>query len=231
MTDLHGATALGLGFILGLRHALDADHLAAVSTMVSERPSVRSSGFIGLCWGFGHTATLLAVGLTVIVLQISIPEPVTQWFEAAVGGMLVLLGSSVGWRLWKERWHSHRHEHEGSLHVHFHRHQADPSHGHAHWGKASVKPMLVGMMHGLAGSAALVVLALATVRTVWEGIVYVLVFGLGSIVGMTLLAVAISLPSVLSVSVGRWAGVAAQGLASLASVGLGLAILLQQLGV
>ena len=94
-----------------------------------------------------------------------------------------------------------------------------------------MKPMLVGLMHGLAGSAALVVLALATVRTAWEGIVYVLVFGLGSIVGMTLLAAVISLPLVLSMSVGRWAGVAVRGLASLASVGLGLAILAQQLPV
>jgi ABC-type nickel/cobalt efflux system permease component RcnA len=231
MTDLHGATALSLGFLLGLRHALDADHLAAVSTMVSEQPSLRSSGFIGLCWGFGHTATLLAVGLTVIALRINVPEPVTQWFEVAVGGMLVLLGVSLGWRLWTERWHSHRHEHGGRLHLHFHRHLADPSHGHVHWGQASVKPVLVGMVHGLAGSAALVVLALATVRTAWEGIAYVLVFGLGSIVGMTLLAAVIGLPLALSMSVGRWAGVAVRGLASLASVGLGLAILAQQLPV
>ena len=229
MTDLHGATALGLGFILGLRHALDADHLAAVSTMVSEQPSLRSSGFIGLCWGFGHTATLLAVGLTVIALQISVPEPVTQWFEVAVGGMLVFLGSSLAWRLWRQRWHAHPHEYGGGKHAHFHRHRADPSHGHAHWGKASVKPLLVGMIHGLAGSAALVVLVLATVRTVWEGIVYVLVFGLGSIVGMTLLAAVLSLPLVLSVTVGRWAQVAVQGLASVASVGLGFAIIAQQL--
>src|SRR2546425_245357 len=133
MSELEFLTVLGLGFLLGARHALDADHVAAVSTILSDRPNLRASGFIGFCWGFGHTAVLLLVGLAVILLKITIPERVAVALE----------------------------------------------------------------------------------------------FGLGSIVGMMLLGVAISVPLVLSASCGRRAQEAVQALASLGSIGLGAAMMVR----
>lgn len=224
MSELQFLTVLGLGFLLGARHALDADHIAAVSAILSERPDLRASGVIGFCWGFGHTAVLLLVGLPVIVLKITIPEPVTQILEFAVGLMLVILGLSLAVTLFRERWHLHAHRHEGTTHLHLHSHDLHAGHEHGHWLQVSVKPFVVGMIHGLAGSAALVLLVLSTVQTVWEGMAYILVFGAGSIVGMMLLGLLISLPLVFSASFGYRAQFAVQGLASLGSIGLGLAM-------
>src|SRR5688500_14174545 len=105
MLDFEFLTILGFGFLLGARHALDADHLAAVSTILSKRPCLRTSGFIGLCWGFGHTLMLLLVGVAVILLKVTIPESVAQTLEFGIGIMLVVLGSSLAWSIYQERWH------------------------------------------------------------------------------------------------------------------------------
>jgi high-affinity nickel permease len=220
-------TFLGLGFLLGARHALDADHLAAVSTILSERPTLRASGLIGFCWGFGHTVMLLVVGLAVIWLKMTIPERVAQWVEFGVGGMLVVLGVSLAVTLARERWHVHAHQHDGTTHLHFHSHSRRADHTHAHWLRMSLKPLVVGMVHGLAGSAALMFVVLSSIRTAWEGAAYILVFGLGSIAGMVLVGITISLPLVFSASLGRHAQLAVQGLASLGSIGLGLAIMVR----
>jgi high-affinity nickel permease len=227
MVDLQLITVLGLGFLLGARHALDADHIVAVSTILSTRPAVRTSGFVGCCWGFGHTAVLLLVGLAVIVLKITIPESVTQALEFGVGLMLVVLGGSLAATLLRERWHVHVHQHGQETHVHLHSHRLHQSHAHEHWLQASLKPFVVGMVHGLAGSAALTLVVLSTVRTVWEGVAYILVFGAGSIVGMMVVGILVSLPFVLSASYGRHAQMALQGLASLGSIGLGLTMMIR----
>ncbi|MEK6618018.1 MAG: sulfite exporter TauE/SafE family protein [Nitrospirota bacterium] len=227
MSEIEFLTVLGLGFLLGARHALDADHVAAVSTILSDRPNLRASGFIGFCWGFGHTAVLLLVGIAVIVLKITIPERVAVALEFGVGVMLVALGVSLVVTIFRERWHLHTHRHDGETHVHLHRHSQRSDHTHGHWLRLSLKPFAVGMMHGLAGSAALMLMVLSTVRTVWEGVAYILVFGLGSIVGMMLLGVVISLPIVLSASFGRRAQEVVQGLASLGSIGLGLTMMVR----
>lgn len=227
LLDPHYMTFLGLGFLLGARHALDADHLAAVSTILSERPTLRASGLIGFCWGFGHTVMLLVVGLAVIWLKMTIPERVAQWVEFGVGGMLVVLGVSLAVTLARERWHVHAHQHDGTTHLHFHSHSRRADHTHAHWLRMSLKPLVVGMVHGLAGSAALMFVVLSSIRTAWEGAAYILVFGLGSIAGMVLVGITISLPLVFSASLGRHAQLAVQGLASLGSIGLGLAIMVR----
>lgn len=227
MPDLQYITFLGLGFLLGARHALDADHLAAVSTILSDRPNLRTSGLIGFCWGFGHTAVLLAVGLAMIALKITIPERVAQGLEFGVGMMLVLLGGSLAMTLLREQWHIHAHQHDGHRHLHLHSHNRQTGHEHGHWLQLSMKPLLVGMVHGLAGSAALMLMVLSMVRTVWEGVAYILVFGLGSIFGMVLVGVAISLPLVFSASFGRQTQAAVQGLASLGSIGLGLTMMIR----
>lgn len=225
MPDLQFMTMLGLGFLLGMRHALDADHVAAVSTMLAQRPNLRRSGFIGLCWGCGHTAVLLAVGLTVLALKITIPDAVAQVFESIVGLMLVALGLALAVTLYREQWHLHAHDHDGARHVHLHSHRLSDGHAHRHGWHESMPPLVVGMVHGLAGSATLMLAVLSAARTLWEGLAYILLFGLGSILGMTALGVLICLPFSYSDSMGRYGQTAVRGLASLGSIGFGLAIL------
>nr|MBI3612416.1 sulfite exporter TauE/SafE family protein [Nitrospirota bacterium] len=222
MHDASFLSILGLGFLLGAKHALDADHVAAVSTLLADRPAWRTSGFIGFCWGFGHTTTLLLVGFLVIAFKVTISEPVAQGFEVGVGLMLIFLGGSLAATLVRERWHWHVHRHDGAAHVHLHSHHLQRDHGHDHWLPSALRPVLVGMAHGLAGSAALMLLVLAAVRSVWEGVVYILIFGIGSIAGMVVLGMLISVPLVLSAAWGHRVQMAVQGLASLGSIGLGL---------
>ena len=225
MPDVESLTILGLGFLLGARHALDADHVAAVSTMLAHRPDLRRSWFIGLCWGCGHTAVLLAVGLAVLSLKITIPDPTAQALESVVGLMLVVLGIALAVTLYREQWHLHAHEHDGARHIHLHSHRLGEDHRHRHGWRASLAPLMVGMVHGLAGSAALMLVVLTAAHTVWEGMAYILLFGLGSILGMAVLGIVISLPLFYSASWGRYSQVALRGLASVGSIGFGIALL------
>lgn len=227
MPETSFLTLLSLGFLLGLRHATDADHIAAVTTVLARHPSVRASGFIGFFWGMGHTLVLLLVGGAVLALNLTIPETMAIAFEFGVGLMLVGLGVSVAISLARERWHLHAHEHEGERHLHFHSHQAGEDHVHSHWLRRSIQPLLIGMVHGLAGSAALMLLVLSTVATFGQGMAYILVFGAGSILGMMLLGLVISLPVVYSLSCGRQAFLAVQGVASLGSIALGLVMIVR----
>lgn len=224
MADSSYLTILGLGFILGLRHALDTDHLAAVSTVLAERPSLRASGLVGLSWGLGHTAVLLVVGVIVLVLRVPIPDPMAVAAEGVAGLMLVALGSLLGARLIRERWHLHPHDHGGTKHVHFHSHSHSRDHSHAHWWRQSVRPLCIGMAHGLAGSAALLLLVVATADSVIEGLVYIAVFGCGSMLGMILIGLALSVPVLWSLRLGRPLFLAVQGLASIGSIALGCSI-------
>jgi hypothetical protein len=224
MADSSYLTVLGLGFILGLRHALDSDHLAAVSTVLAERPSWRASSLVGLSWGIGHTIVLLIVGAIVLVLRVPIPEPLAVAAEGLVGLMLVVLGGLLGMKLIRERWHLHRHDHDGRRHVHLHSHVHSQDHGHAHWWRESLRPLCIGMAHGLAGSAALLLLVVASADSVMEGLVYIAVFGCGSVLGMMLIGLALTLPVVWSLRVGRPLFLAVQGLASVGSIALGCSI-------
>lgn len=225
MPDAQLLTILGIGFLLGARHALDADHIAAVATIVSERRTVRASGLIGLSWGLGHTVVLLIAGLAIALFKVTIPDRLVDWFEFVVGLMLVGLGVSLAARLVKERWHCHAHEHDGQRHLHMHHHTANPHHRHPHLLQGSLKPFVVGMVHGLAGSAALGLIVASAVRTVGEMLLYIIVFGLGSIIGMVLLGTVISVPLVVSGAMGPRATTVVQGVASVASIGLGLTII------
>jgi hypothetical protein len=218
MLDAEFLTLLGLGLVLGLRHALDTDHLAAVSTVLAQRPSLRASGMIGFSWGLGHTVVLFLVGAAVLVLRVRIPEPFALAAEFGVGAMLVLLGGMLGMRLIRERWHLHRHDHDGEQHVHLHSHGLIEDHRHGHWWHDSVRPFCIGMAHGLA----LLLIVLSAARSVSEGLTYIVVFGLGSIIGMMLVGIAVSLPVLWSLSLGRPVFLAVQGLASLGSVAVGL---------
>jgi hypothetical protein len=221
MADASYATILGLGFVLGLRHALDTDHLVAVSTVLAERPSWRASSLVGLSWGVGHTVVLLLVGAIVLTLRVPIPGPVAVAAEVAVGFMLVVLGGVLGLKLIRERWHLHHHDHGGMRHVHFHSHARTVDHGHRHWWRESVRPLCIGMAHGLAGSAALLLLVVTSAGSVIEGLIYIAVFGCGSILGMMLVGLALSLPMVWSFRHGRPLFLAVQAMASVGSITLG----------
>ncbi len=190
-------SVLGLGLTLGLRHALDADHLAAVSTMISERKSVFSSILVGGLWGIGHTAALMVAGVAVILFRVEISEQVASSLEFVVALMLIGLGLRALWKLYRGGYvHFHAHEHGDISHVHPHIHTDQPAPAAStHHGLApSLRPVLVGMVHGLAGTAALMLLVLSTISSGLVAISYILIFGIGSIGGMMLMSSVVGLP-------------------------------------
>lgn len=227
MPDTQLMSLLGVGFLLGLRHALDTDHLAAVSTVLAERPSLLASGAVGLCWGVGHTVTLLLVGSIVLICGIRIPDEFEFIAESGVGVLLIVLGGMLAFKLYRERWHLHSHRHDGESHVHLHSHQRQNDHRHRHWMFESIRPFCIGMAHGLAGSAALMLMILATTTGVAEGLLSILIFGLGSIIGMMVIGVTISIPVIWSCSISRRLFDGVQGFASLASVVVGVWMLVR----
>jgi ABC-type nickel/cobalt efflux system permease component RcnA len=218
---------LGVGFLLGLRHALDTDHLAAVSTVLAERPSLLASGAAGLSWGIGHTFTLLFVGSSVLISGLHIPDEFELITESGVGILLIVLGASLALKLYRERWHVHRHRHDGAPHVHLHSHQRQHDHGHRHWMAESIRPLCIGMVHGLAGSAALMLMILSTTKELGTGILSIVVFGLGSILGMMVVGLTISVPVIYSRSISQRLFGTVQGLASIASVSVGIWMLVK----
>lgn len=163
---------LAFGFVIGIRHALDADHVAAVVSLATRGGTIARQARQGALWGLGHTMTLLLVGGACILFGLAIPETAERWLEAAVGAMLVLLGVSVFVRLRRLRVQLPEHEH----------------------GRLPLQAWLVGAVHGLAGSAALLLLVAQTARTPALGLLCIASFGLGSILGMTVLAAAIAMP-------------------------------------
>src|SRR5215213_741466 len=227
MIDSETLTLLSIGFLLGLRHALDADHLAAVSTVLAERPSLGASSAVGFWWGVGHTFTLMMVGTVVLAWGLRIPERFEALAESGVGILLVVLGGSLAIKLYRERWHLHSHHHDGEKHLHLHSHQLQDDHQHRHWLAATVRPLCIGMAHGLAGSAAVMLMIASTTERVAEGLASIAVFGAGSIVGMMTIGFTLSLPMVCSLTLSRRAFVALQACASLASIAVGVGMLMK----
>ena len=219
--------ALGLGFLLGIRHAMDADHVAAVSTLVSQHRSLTRSCLLGTFWGLGHTLALLAAGIATIALRLSISPELERTLEKGVGCMLILLGGHVllrslaAWRL-----HTHEHAHGDHSHRHIHLHPgAVHGHDHAHLLRMGGRPFLVGLLHGMAGSAALMLLVAAAIPSPVGGLLYILVFGAGSTMGMLVLSGLIGLPFVVTADRSPRALVFIQILAGVTSSGLGLTLL------
>ena len=198
-------TLLGLGLLFGLKHATEVDHVVAVSTIASQQRNVLRSALVGALWGAGHTASLLIVGVILLSLRIAIPKSVSNWFEFGVALMIVGLGTTALWRALRKRGdvHVHEHTHEGVSHVHIHfhesqtRHKDERKHSHA-VSVVGIKPVLIGMMHGLAGSGALTLLVLTQIDSVWVGFLYLAIFSFGSIVGMLLMSSLIGLPFALT---------------------------------
>ncbi len=226
---ISGWEILVLGLLLGIRHAFDADHLVAVTTIVSEYRNPLRAIWIGVSWGLGHTTTLFLAGGILLLLNVHIPERLALFFEFAVGIMLILLGIQTLLSFRRHKVHIHAHCHsddEPELHQHFHIHEETSEHTHYHsrWEnmrkivmadiipgehganstRGALKPFfrlksyIVGTVHGLAGSAALMLLVLANIRSAGTGITYMLVFGLGTVVSMGLISIFISLPFSIS---------------------------------
>lgn len=212
-----------IGFFLGMRHATDPDHVVAVSTIVARERSLSKAGLIGALWGLGHTITIVLVGAAIILFNVVIPPRVGLTMEFAVGVMLVLLGvlNLTGAMKWiSEKFspshpavsgeHAHVHQHGPSVHFHWHSHQPEsaaqhhadalqpPSRLRGPFAKLgvfhSLRPLFVGIVHGLAGSAAVALLVLSTIHSPRWGVFYLLIFGVGTIAGMMLITAALALP-------------------------------------
>ena len=191
--------ALGLGFLLGLRHAMEADHVAAVSTFVSQERTLLRSCLRGTFWGIGHTAALLAAGVAIIAFKIQISPGFERAVETAVALVLIALGGHVLLRAIGElSLHSHEHVHDGVRHRHVHVHVgATAAHDHVHLFTGARRPLLMGLLHGLGGGGALVLVVLATLPTPGAALLYILVFGVGSTAGMLVLSGLMGLPFAL----------------------------------
>ncbi len=189
-----------LGFVLGMRHALEADHLAAIATLSARSHSPRHSLQLGMVWGLGHTLSLLAFGSAALWLDSVVPHRLAQWLELGVGVMLTILGADLVRKVIRDRIHYHRHRHsDGTVHFHAHTHRGESNHEssaheHEHIRRFPLRALFVGLTHGMAGSAALILLTLETVRSPWTGMLYILLFGCGSILGMGALSVIVALP-------------------------------------
>jgi ABC-type nickel/cobalt efflux system permease component RcnA len=208
---------IALGFFLGMRHATDPDHVIAVTTIVSRQQNIRHAALIGILWGVGHTITILAVGSAIILFGIVIPPRLGLSMELSVGLMLILLGvlNLSGFMRWitetftpmEAAGRTHTHVVGTSLHHHTHSHPPEKQNhegdSHNRWmdrtfGKLGVyqvvRPLAVGLIHGLAGSAAVALLVLTTIRVPSLAVLYLLVFGIGTIAGMMLITTAIAVP-------------------------------------
>jgi len=224
-TVLNFVSFLFLGFFVGMRHATDADHVVAIATIVSRERSMAGSALIGAAWGVGHTITVMAVGVAIIVFGIVIPPRLGLSMEFAVGIMLVLLGvltlTGMGRAVGAAHTHAsvpsghvldlHDHLHAHGDYVHWHPYSHGPgAHGHAEehtplarldrsrLGRIAfyqwLRPFAVGLVHGLAGSAAVALMVLSIIREPVAALGYLLLFGLGTIVGMMLITLILSAP-------------------------------------
>lgn len=219
-------TMLALGFLLGIQHAFNADHVVAVSTLVTKNRSLRKSSSLGIFWGIGHTTTLLAAGLAILTLKLTIPGKVALAMEFVVGAMLVFLGSIVLKEVIANRIHLHSHSHGEECHLHLHSHVEEEAHAHEHL-KPEFRSLLVGMVHGMAGSAALMLLVLTAAPSIASGVSYILLFGTGSIVGMMLISALISLPFIVTAKKLEHMNEKIRAGAGLISIGLGISIMLE----
>ena len=219
---------LAFGFVTGLQHATEADHVTAVATLVSKNRKLSKASLLGALWGAGHTLTLFMAGLAVLLLAVNIPAKLALSLEFGVGIMLIILGLSVirsarrnavidsFFNMFSTK-HMHPHVHGNKIHVHPHGHNEEHTHSH--------KSVIVGMVHGMAGSGALMLAVLSTVDSVVNGLAYIALFGIGSIVGMLAISTAIGLPFVFTAKrfsrINKYIGI----VAALVSIGLGISIM------
>jgi high-affinity nickel permease len=215
---------LGLGFLIGMQHALEVDHIAAVSSIAARRTTIGGILKHGLTWGIGHSLTLFIFAGAAILLGRAIPEQVARPLEAAAGLMLISLGSHLLWRLLRERASvlSEQRDRAGHLRAQCYVHSAISwTSLHHHERGLPWRSLAVGLVHGMAGSAALFVLAASQLSNSVEALLYVVLFSAGSIAGMGALSMMIAIP--LSASAQRLAPVhrCLQGLIGTIGIGIG----------
>ena len=227
---------LGVGFLIGMAHAFEADHLAAMGGLAAKDRTRGWRDLVsrGCAWGLGHTITLFFVCGAVILLGTSLTPSREAQLEFAVGVMLVVLGTNVLWRLWRDRVHFHVHRHQ-DRDPHFHAHSdknsdrehGDDAHDHSHRKRALAGPLLVGLMHGMAGSAGLLALAAASTQSASVALGYVLIFGIGSILGMGLLSLMVYWPLRFAENSATVLHRAIIVIAGLVAIGVGATVMLE----
>jgi ABC-type nickel/cobalt efflux system permease component RcnA len=194
---LHGPTALWavllISLLLGLRHASDPDHLAAVTTLVAseERKRIGKATFMGLCWGLGHGTTLVLIGLPLVLLGRYLPERLQQAAEVAIGAIIVFLAVRLLLKWRRGDYHAHEHAHaDGEAHRHLHAHEHGETHRHSHASplRTPLSAYGVGLVHGVGGSGGLTLLLLSTIPDPSEAAVALLIFAAGTAVSMALLS-------------------------------------------
>jgi high-affinity nickel permease len=187
-------SVLALGFFLGMRHATDADHVVAVTTIVSRERTARAAMLVGALWGIGHTLTIVVVGGAIVMFGIVIPPRLGMSMEMSVAGMLIVLGLANVTGAMRQI--------DRAAHAALHAAEAPLEHApHAlveHSTRSGLRPLIIGVVHGLAGSAAVALLVLATIRDVGSALLYLLVFGGGTVAGMMLLTTAMAVPVVVA---------------------------------
>lgn len=225
---------LAIGMLLGLKHATDADHVVAVATFATEHGNVWRGMWVGASWGLGHTTPLLALGIVILLVKEALLdryEAVAPVLEFGVGIMLVFLGAQVFYNLRRGTLHAHAHQHGGHAHVHVHathREGSEPGNGNGLHEvlrpQFRLKSYAIGIVHGLAGSAAVMLVLLPQIEVFWVGLGYLLVFGVGTIASMALITIALGVPFALTTGARQWQrGIA--GVAGAASLLFGLALM------
>ena len=236
---LHGPTALWVvllvSLLLGLRHASDPDHLAAVSTLIAseEREGVRKATIMGLLWGLGHGTTLVLVGLPLVLLGQYLPERIQQPAEVAIGVIIVVFAVRLLVRWRRGFFHVHPHAHAGGPpHRHLHSHAGGSVHEHSHNTHGLRTPLSaygVGLVHGVGGSGGLTLLLLSTIPDPAGAAAALLIFAAGTAISMALLSTAFGLAiatgpirrnfervapvlGILAVAFGAWYALGALGL-------------------
>jgi cytochrome c biogenesis protein CcdA len=200
---LHGPTALWVVLLgslaLGLRHASDPDHLAAVTTLIASENDgrgTRKAGSMGFSWGLGHGTSLVLIGLPLVLLGRYLPESVQQAAESLIGVIIILLGVRLIVRWRRGHFHAHVHSHgDEQPHRHVHSHESDSSHEHTH--NFTLRTQLssygIGLVHGIGGSGGLTLLLLSTIPNPAQATGALLIFAAGTAVSMTLLSTAFGL--------------------------------------
>ncbi len=214
--DASAWATLLVGFALGLKHSTDADHIVAVGTLVSDATGSETlrhrSTLVGALWGLGHLLTVLAAGSLLVMLRVNVPAQVEWALELFVALVLIWIGVHTMRKCFTGRYHFHAHQHGLHSHAHLHFHaRGSSAHEHAsHAGAAAgskagrTKPLLVGMAHGLAGTAGLTLLVLTSISSRMLGLLYLLVFGLGALTGMTAFSALLSVPLARATSRLTW---------------------------
>lgn len=212
----------GVGLLLGFRHAFEPDHLAAVSTLATRSPRLSAAARLGAAWAVGHTASVGIVVLAIVLFDLRLPESLWPAADFLVALLLIGLGMSVLGRYARGRWHLHPHAHGGEApHLHLHSHAEESEHSHAHATGDARRSLGFGLLHGLAGSAAVLLLLVAAAQSRALQVAYFAAFGLGTLAGM--LAVTITISAVVRMASQRgakWATALHLG-AAVASVGVG----------